>query len=107
MRRIARWADVYATAGLEPQANRLEPRVSLLLKRSALGVLGRRWWPKATHTQEARPLIPCEYAHAMGNSSGNLEEWWAAFQKLNHAQVFDLIISHSSFGSSTSDAARP
>jgi len=43
----------------------------------------------------------------MGNSSGNLEEWWAAFQKLNHAQVFDLIISHSSFGSSTSDAARP
>ena len=22
----------------------------------------------------------------MGNSSGNLEEWWEAFQRLNHAQ---------------------
>ena len=48
--------------------------------------MDRRWWPKATHTEDARPLIPCEYAHAMGNSSGNLEEWWEAFQRLNHAQ---------------------
>ena len=99
MRRIARWADVCPT-GLELQTNRLESRTSLLLTRSALA-LDRRWWPKATHTEDARPLIPCEYAHAMGNSSGNLEEWWEAFQRLNHAQVFDL--SHCS----TLAAAQP
>ena len=63
--------------------------------------MDRRWWPKATHTEDARPLIPCEYAHAMGNSSGNLEEWWEAFQRLNHAQVLDL--SHCS----TLAAAQP
>jgi len=28
-----------------------------------------------------RPLILCEYAHAMGNSTGNLFEYWDAFKK--------------------------
>ncbi len=28
-----------------------------------------------------RPLILCEYAHAMGNSSGGLAEYWAAFRR--------------------------
>lgn len=26
--------------------------------------------------QEYRPFIPCEYTHAMGNSNGNLKEYW-------------------------------
>lgn len=28
-----------------------------------------------------RPLIMCEYAHAMGNSTGNLQEYWDAIDK--------------------------
>ncbi|MGF1448718.1 MAG: glycoside hydrolase family 2 TIM barrel-domain containing protein [Opitutales bacterium] len=28
-----------------------------------------------------RPLILCEYSHAMGNSNGNLAEYWDAFHK--------------------------
>ena len=30
---------------------------------------------------EQRPLIQCEYSHAMGNSSGNLGEYWDLFRK--------------------------
>jgi beta-galactosidase len=32
---------------------------------------------------DSRPLIMCEYAHAMGNSSGNLKEYWEAIEN-NH-----------------------
>ena len=28
-----------------------------------------------------RPLILCEYSHAMGNSNGSLADYWAAFEK--------------------------
>lgn len=27
---------------------------------------------------DARPILMCEYAHSMGNSTGNLDEYWAA-----------------------------
>jgi beta-galactosidase len=30
---------------------------------------------------EQRPLIQCEYNHAMGNSSGNLADYWRLFRK--------------------------
>lgn len=30
---------------------------------------------------ETRPFIMCEYAHAMGNSSGSLSDYWAAIKK--------------------------
>ena len=33
-----------------------------------------------------RPLIMCEYAHAMGNSVGNLREYWDAIEKYPHLQ---------------------
>jgi beta-galactosidase len=33
-----------------------------------------------------RPLIMCEYAHAMGNSVGNLKEYWDAITKYKHLQ---------------------
>ncbi|MCP5039664.1 MAG: DUF4981 domain-containing protein, partial [bacterium] len=36
-----------------------------------------RWARKA---RDNRPLIMCEYAHAMGNSSGNLGEYWDAIE---------------------------
>ncbi|TWU22703.1 glycoside hydrolase family 2 TIM barrel-domain containing protein [Bythopirellula polymerisocia] len=33
-----------------------------------------------------RPLILCEYAHAMGNSIGNLQDYWTAIEKYPHLQ---------------------
>ena len=30
---------------------------------------------------DKRPLILCEYSHAMGNSNGSLSDYWAAFEK--------------------------
>ena len=30
---------------------------------------------------DRRPLILCEYSHAMGNSNGSLSDYWAAFEK--------------------------
>jgi beta-galactosidase len=36
-------------------------------------------------TPQTRPLILCEYAHAMGNSTGNLSEYWDLFY--SHPQL--------------------
>lgn len=33
-----------------------------------------------------RPTILCEYAHAMGNSTGNFDEYWTAFRTHRHLQ---------------------
>jgi beta-galactosidase len=33
-----------------------------------------------------RPLILCEYAHAMGNSVGNLQDYWDAIEEYPHLQ---------------------
>ena len=32
-------------------------------------------------TNPARPLIMCEYAHSMGNSTGNLQDYWDVIEK--------------------------
>lgn len=37
-----------------------------------------RW---AETTTDYRPLIMCEYSHAMGNSNGSLSDYWAAFER--------------------------
>jgi beta-galactosidase/beta-glucuronidase len=29
----------------------------------------------------ARPVILCEYSHAMGNSNGSLDKYWECFRK--------------------------
>lgn len=36
--------------------------------------------------QPIKPLIMCEYAHAMGNSTGNLYEWWELIRLYDHLQ---------------------
>ena len=36
--------------------------------------------------EESRPLILCEYAHAMGNSFGGFDRYWAAFRKYPRLQ---------------------
>ncbi|MEA3476988.1 MAG: glycoside hydrolase family 2 TIM barrel-domain containing protein, partial [Bacteroidota bacterium] len=43
---------------------------------------------------QERPLIMCEYAHAMGNSTGNLQEYWdviEAYDQLQGASVWDWV----------------
>jgi len=51
----------------------------------------------ADYAQDARykqPMIQCEYAHAMGNSLGNLEDYWQtirAHKKLQGGFVWDWI----------------
>lgn len=35
---------------------------------------------------QKRPLIMCEYAHAMGNSVGNLQDYWDAIESHKHLQ---------------------
>ncbi len=36
--------------------------------------------------KQDRPLIMCEYAHAMGNSVGNLQDYWQEIEKYDHLQ---------------------
>ena len=36
--------------------------------------------------KQTRPLILCEYAHAMGNSTGNLQDYWDVIEKYDHLQ---------------------
>jgi beta-galactosidase len=41
-----------------------------------------------------RPLIMCEYAHAMGNSTGNLQEYWDAIEahdQLQGGSIWDWV----------------
>ncbi|MEA2011671.1 MAG: glycoside hydrolase family 2 TIM barrel-domain containing protein [Verrucomicrobiota bacterium] len=35
---------------------------------------------------DPRPYIPCEYAHAMGNSGGSLKDYWDIFKNLHGVQ---------------------
>lgn len=42
----------------------------------------------------ALPMIECEYEHAMGNSLGNMDEYWAAFDTYRNLQggfIWDLV----------------
>lgn len=47
-----------------------------------------RPWALARHVnqRDARPLILCEYAHAMGNSVGNLRGYWDLIYKYDQLQ---------------------
>ncbi|MDP4208460.1 MAG: glycoside hydrolase family 2 TIM barrel-domain containing protein [Bacteroidota bacterium] len=40
----------------------------------------------AKRENPARPFIMCEYAHAMGNSSGNFQEYWDIIRSSKHMQ---------------------
>ena len=38
-----------------------------------------RDWAATPVEKDARPLVLCEYSHAMGNSNGGLDEYWSLF----------------------------
>jgi beta-galactosidase/beta-glucuronidase len=44
------------------------------------------WTEKMAKKDKNRPLILCEYAHAMGNSTGHFNAYWDIFKKNPHAQ---------------------
>lgn len=39
-----------------------------------------------TNERQTRPLIMCEYAHAMGNSNGNIKDYWELINKYDQLQ---------------------
>ena len=41
---------------------------------------------KYVSERQARPLIQCEYAHSMGNSTGNLRDYWDAIEAHDQLQ---------------------
>ena len=41
---------------------------------------------KYASEKQARPLIQCEYAHSMGNSTGNLQDYWDAIESHDQLQ---------------------
>jgi beta-galactosidase len=50
----------------------------------------------ATRSDEDRPVVLCEYSHAMGNSNGNLHLYWKAFwdkdiPRLQGGFIWDMI----------------
>lgn len=47
-----------------------------------------RIWSLHRHVnqRDARPMIMCEYAHAMGNSVGNLQDYWDLIYKYDQLQ---------------------
>ena len=44
------------------------------------------WIVRYARREQTRPLILCEYAHAMGNSVGNLQDYWDAIESHKHLQ---------------------
>lgn len=48
----------------------------------------------AQDAKETRPIVMCEYAHSMGNSTGNLREYWdaiATYPRLQGGFIWDWI----------------
>ena len=47
-----------------------------------------RIWALRRHVnqRDARPMILCEYAHSMGNSTGNLQDYWDLIYKYDQLQ---------------------
>lgn len=44
------------------------------------------WAARTAETDEQRPLIMCEYSHAMGNSNGSLADYWAVIETTSGLQ---------------------
>lgn len=46
----------------------------------------RAWAERTAGTAEQRPLIMCEFSHAMGNSNGSLADYWAVIETTDGLQ---------------------
>lgn len=73
-----------------PSWARLALRTALLLLPAANGHLptaARLAACRPAPAGETRPVVLCEYSHSMGNSTGNIHAYWAAFEAHPHLQV--------------------
>jgi len=78
-------------AGHEPHSDMYTPMYSALstLKRyvnSEYIDLYSMERPGITSDEPRKPVFLCEYAHAMGNSVGNLQDYWDLFESEKHLQ---------------------
>jgi len=62
----------YHPSGRRPLVDIIAPMYPSLADLEALGTLAN----------DDRPVIACEYAHSMGNSTGNLDEYWELIRSL-------------------------
>lgn len=46
----------------------------------------RSWAERTADSDEQRPLIMCEFSHAMGNSNGSLADYWAVIETTDGLQ---------------------
>ncbi|MEM9651268.1 MAG: glycoside hydrolase family 2 TIM barrel-domain containing protein [Actinomycetota bacterium] len=78
------WAHDAPAEGRERPPTALERQVTGLVCPMYATVSQIRSWAEwAERTgEDDRPLILCEYSHAMGNSNGGLADYWAAFRDL-------------------------
>ena len=52
------------------------------------------WMENFAKSGDSRPLIQCEYAHAMGNSLGGFKEYWDLIRKYPNLQggfIWDFV----------------
>jgi beta-galactosidase len=67
--------------------------------REVVDVVAPMYWSieqivRHAQSDDPRPLILCEYAHAMGNSVGNLNDYWTAIKqhrKLQGGSIWDWV----------------
>ena len=77
-------ADTAATDIIVPMYSRVENDLRDLRDPSVNPKLGIKKWISLPN--ETRPLILCEYAHAMGNSLGSFDKYWQAFREYPRLQ---------------------
>jgi len=65
----------YEPAGMKPHTDIVCPMYARIETLEAYGLKKR-----------TRPLIMCEYAHSMGNSDGNLQDYWDVIEKYPNLQ---------------------
>jgi beta-galactosidase len=71
------YVDVYSV--MYPTPHELEGLAQGIAYKSRSGLVG--WQKMGGERADARPLVLCEYAHAMGNSLGNFQKFIDLFEK--------------------------
>lgn len=85
-------ADTRATDIIAPMYARVDSDQRLAAAPDVVPKLAIKKW--ISMPNETRPLILCEYAHAMGNSLGSFSDYWDAFReypKLQGGFIWDWV----------------
>ncbi|MFQ3175052.1 MAG: beta-galactosidase [Psychromonas sp.] len=77
-------ADTAATDIIVPMYARVNKDITLPNASDVVPKLAIKKW--LSMPDEQRPLILCEYAHAMGNSLGSFDKYWQAFREYPRLQ---------------------